>query len=86
MRILVKLDNYYYEYSTITDNFSTCPMNLENFYNYLKENYINIKDEECEQILQELDERGTDSIYYKTVEEFLDGENISIEEINKYYC
>lgn len=90
---LVKLNDYYFEFSTIVDAPTTFGMSLEDFKKYYREMYgldgMRILDERLERV----ERYGTSSQLKETAAEMLGGnragpneEELTTDEIFKAYC
>ncbi len=92
-RSIIKIDNYYLEWSSVVDAPVTFGMSLDEFKEYYKEQYGLNGMEELSQRLERVEEFGTSSRFYKNVDEFIshnragkDGKCLTVEEVIKWYC
>ncbi|MCK9154500.1 MAG: hypothetical protein M0P12_00150 [Paludibacteraceae bacterium] len=92
-RIIVKLKDYYFEYSTIVDAPVTYGMKRDEFEAYYRNEYGKSGMENFSSRMKRVDQKGTSSLYHNCAEETLktnlaghNGENLTVEEVYKFYC
>ena len=91
MKFLVKVNRNYYVYSTVSDTF-TQDLPFEDLNEDLQKLYPGITIEECEQILRELDEKGTTCSISQSAQQAVkcncmgrNGERLTWDEIVREY-
>ena len=92
-RIIVKLRDYYFEYSSVVDAPVTWGMNREAFETYYREEYGRSSLEDFQERMKRVEQNGTSSMSESSVEEVLscncagpNGSNLTVDEIYKFYC
>lgn len=91
-RYIVKIKDYYLEWSTVTDAPVTLGMRLEEFIKHFKSVYEN-KSEELAARLREVEEKGIDGSFYDSPDELIDcnragqdEKKLTKSEILYWYC
>jgi len=92
-RTIVKLRDYYFEYSSVVDAPVTWGMKKKDFEAYYREEYGRSSLEDFQDRMKRVDKNGTSSVSGSSVEEVLDGncagpngKELTVEEIYKFYC
>ena len=92
-RAIIKLHDYYFEYSTIPDAPVTFGMKREEFEEYYRSEYGNSGMEELKTRMLRVDEKGTSFFSDKSAGEILScnragpkEKRLTIDEIYKAYC
>lgn len=92
-RYIIKLEDYYLEWSTIVDAPVTYGMSLEEFKQHYREEYGNSSMPELEQRLRRVEEGGTSALNGMTIQDVIsgnragpDGAKLSLEEVITAYC
>lgn len=92
-RFIVKLENHYLEWSTITDSPVTFGVPLNVFKHYYRDEYGESSAAELERRLERVEKQGTSSRSGHTVEDLIAGNRagpnearLTLEEIIKAYC
>ncbi len=93
MRIIVKLHNYYFEYSTTADAPLIYGLNRDEFEIYYIEEYGENSIKEFQERMERVEAKGTSALFDKTAEETLscnragpDETELTVDEIYRAYC
>ena len=96
-KYIVKLNDgerdYYLEYSTVVESFTTWGMTLDEFKSYYQDEYGKSSLYHLEKRLERVELKGTSALMYDSVSEQLhsnmagvSGTSLSIKQILQYYC
>lgn len=92
-RFIVKLHDYYFEYSTIVDAPVTHGMTLDEFESYYHSRYGDEGFGQLKGRMDRVNKKGTSAFDYASAEDTLEcnraglhGETLTVDEIYKAYC
>jgi hypothetical protein len=92
-RYIIKIEDYYLDWSTIVDAPITFGLDLKRFNKYYEEEYGRVGMLNLPERLNRVDEKGTSSLDYESVEDLIDfnraGPNescLTLDEIYSAYC